>query len=713
MKNTVYSTKLTYKIITVANFIGLIFCLTKANNTYASMDVYCVDETIRIDRDNQKVIDGNLTFGPNYANYLWDPVTRTVTIYGARNEVVGFQIIVYANSQALNSVNVTTSSLKGDSGTIPASNISIFREWYTQVSSPSTWPKPTMGAGWYPDALIPASVPNYGLPINVASGKSQGIWVDVYIPKIAGKGDYTGTFTVSSDAGSVNINVKLHVWDFDLPDAYAPGEVGQTRLFEFFIFWDTISNRWGGMSMTSAQFRTLENKFYQMARDHKFQMTTFFWWQPASPTFPQYSGSGSSTTVDWTYFDERFSRYLDGTGFKDGYPVPVWLTTIPRSGQYSHGTLDLDTAQITKISQLYRQHFDAKGWKQTIINYLIDEPHDAEGYTGEQWTTAMRNYANATHSANANVYYRCDFCCDKDWANPLINIGYVDLWAWNGATIKSIPTGQTQTIQVLATPREGLKNSYNLTEHIMFYQESEPYLGCETIDGRIYGFRVWAWILWKYKMYGYNMWQCAAWTTDPWNNPLNNGTNAQAYIFYPGNYIGIDEPVASIRMKMVRRGISDYQYMDLITRYSGNSSKADFWCNSVVQNALAYTTKSWGQAGEWSINAIDWFNARKGMGENLEAIAPSSATSSETKIVIYPNPARIPKGSGKTVKFANLLLNSNVEIYNIVGEKVKSLRNESGVILEWDLKNENGEEIAGGTYYVICGSKKGKFSVIR
>src|SRR5579872_4829000 len=84
-----------------------------------------------------------------------------------------------------------------------------------------------MGAGWYPDGLIPFIDPATGappsggslkaVPFTLAGNTNQPIWVDIFVPRTAAAGQYTGTYTVTSDQGSASGPVSLYVWNFTLP----------------------------------------------------------------------------------------------------------------------------------------------------------------------------------------------------------------------------------------------------------------------------------------------------------------------------------------------------------------------------------------------------------------------------------------------------------------------------------------------------------------
>src|SRR5262249_44890357 len=157
-----------------------------------------------------------------------------VRIAAARGEYESFQIVANGSSKGLSNVNVAVSDLQGPNGqVIPKGNFTLYREKYMKVtsSSPNRGSNHPLPPGWYPDALIPFVDPATGkapvnatlkaVPFEVKSGENQPIWVDLLVPRGAAAGEYTGTYTVSSDQGNSNGTIKLTVWNFTLPTAPA------------------------------------------------------------------------------------------------------------------------------------------------------------------------------------------------------------------------------------------------------------------------------------------------------------------------------------------------------------------------------------------------------------------------------------------------------------------------------------------------------------
>jgi len=152
-----------------------------------------------------------------------------IQLYAAKGESESFQVVVHAPAAGLSQVNMSASNLVGPS-TIPQTDLVFFREYYVTVTQGSPnfgVGNVPLGAGVYPDGLIPFKNPATGadltgatlnaVPYNIPANQNQPFWIDVNVPRTAVAGNYTGTITVTSAAGNWALSVSLEVWNFTLP----------------------------------------------------------------------------------------------------------------------------------------------------------------------------------------------------------------------------------------------------------------------------------------------------------------------------------------------------------------------------------------------------------------------------------------------------------------------------------------------------------------
>ena len=189
-------------------------------------------------------------------NSAWD--TGSVRVFGARNEVVAFNLVLEAPVRAFTSVTVAFDRLVGPGGFEIRSrsatgngvydfrqrNIELFHVRYLQVKGlsrlsyeiyderhvPARLQRPWTGGGvgtgtwfdrpdhdkFYPDIAVPMeAVPGFA----IAQGENQSVWADIYIPRQAPAGRYTGAVSVRVAGVEVaSVPVELEVLDFALPD---------------------------------------------------------------------------------------------------------------------------------------------------------------------------------------------------------------------------------------------------------------------------------------------------------------------------------------------------------------------------------------------------------------------------------------------------------------------------------------------------------------
>ena len=169
--------------------------------------------------------------------------TKTAVIYAARGEYQSFQVAVQAPAGDLTGLKFSISDLvccetksginvDGSTGqTIPHANLILYREKYLTIlqHSPTYNGPPNLpitNDNTFPDALIPFIDPATGEPpkggsyaaepLDLQAGHNAVFWIDVFIPRDAKAGKYQGSYTVTSDEGSVKGSLIVNVWNFTM-----------------------------------------------------------------------------------------------------------------------------------------------------------------------------------------------------------------------------------------------------------------------------------------------------------------------------------------------------------------------------------------------------------------------------------------------------------------------------------------------------------------
>ena len=176
--------------------------------------IWAIDDGEKVKKDD---LNHPLANSPN--NLVWDG--NSISIFGARNEIVAFQLIIQSDSSGTNNVNATLDQLTNGSYTIKntgssdpfdyvGKHIEFFTEHYLNINDRTAtnwhWWRNARAMdihgneylGWIPDALIPFEAPSGlgGAPFDISSSSNQGVWVDVYIPRDSDPSLYQGEVKV-------------------------------------------------------------------------------------------------------------------------------------------------------------------------------------------------------------------------------------------------------------------------------------------------------------------------------------------------------------------------------------------------------------------------------------------------------------------------------------------------------------------------------------
>jgi hypothetical protein len=474
----------------------------------------------------------------------------------ARGEYESFQIVVRApKNHRLTNVSVTATDLHGSPDrTIAKANVGLFREHYVQVTKSSPdWggTNRPLGAGEYPDALIPFVDPETGAtptggilraaPFNVAAGTNQPIWVDIFVARTALAGEYTGTFVVTSDQGSASVGVALRVWNFTLP------------------LKPSLQSAFAAAQATGpAVARTLlRNKVSPLAvaPEHARDLIENFGLRSAN--LGLWSGADVSHC---TMSRAPVENEIRATAMK--YPADLRL-------------YDFLADEIGTCPNLYP---DVRRWAGALhkagVKSLITMapvPELLDDGTGRSavdiWVVLPKMYDQA-----ADRIARARTKGDEVWSyNTLVQDAYSPKWEIDFAPINfRIQPGF-------------ISQSLNLT-------------------GLLY-------------------WRIDMWPSDAWNNANNAGkfsTNnypGDGMLVYPGDRAGIHGVAPSIRLKWIRDGVEDYEYVALLKKAGYGE-----WAMQVARSVGADWTR-------WTRDPNALESARQQMGQKLDRLGANTSPS--------------------------------------------------------------------------------------
>jgi hypothetical protein len=559
--------------------------------------------------DCEKITQSDLThsFISSANNAVWNG--STIQLFGAQNEIIAFQLIINATSSGASNVTVRLDSLIGSSYVITntggigdpmnytGKRIELFVESYINVTTKSAGghiaPKaisPAYYSGQIPDGLVPFEVGQSkgGSPFNIASNVNQGVWVDIYIPKDAPPDLYSGKAIVyENGVVRYNIPVSLKVYGFALSDS--------THFHNMFnLNMDDIKVK-HGVSIYSAAYNTILDKYYKMCHRHRMDLTA----KATHSAFNSYA-SGYYTGNAYTP-----SNGYEGPGISVGngtYGIGVY--DQPQSSA-SSGFTPVSESGWWAAADTWVSWFNANAPSTVIFKYMNDEP-DSTQYA------LIQQRASWIHS-NPGVGRRLKTYCTVK-IDPRL-YGYIDFWCEGGDSYVSS--------DVAARKSAGDKIAfYNFCRPII---PALPVIDVEAADSRVV-----SWIGWKYKLDQYFLWTVDA---------VSDGTRqinewVDNYLMMGGYYVwgyanflytgqnavfssydkGIPGPIASIRMKNWRRGQQDYEYLWLASQL-GLQSKVDSIVNSIVPYAFDGYPNGQNSPPAWQLRGYSYERARKKIAE--------------------------------------------------------------------------------------------------
>ena len=429
-----------------------------------------------------------------------------VSLSAARGEYESFQIVTNGAAKGLGNVNVTVSDLQGPGGqTIPRTNFTLYREKYMKVSSSSpNWkgPNQPLGPGWYPDALIPFTDPETGKPLSGAR--------------------------LSAVPFDVKAGNNQPIWvDLLVPRSAEPGKYSGTYTVtsDQGNFTGPISLRVWNFALPAAPTLKSSFLFFQagtLAAQRELLRNKI------SPL--------STSSADQALLIKENGLSATQTGPFSGADVGrCAMSPAPSVNQFKHvaaaqqpGLMlyDYSADEIGHCTSLYptiRQW--AKNMHQAGIQNLISMSptpalYDDGSGTGRSavdiWVLLPLMYNNAKSHVGEVLKKG-----DSVWSyNTLVQDAYSPKWLIDFDPVNfRIQPGF-------------ISQSLNLT-------------------GLLY-------------------WRVDKWPSDPWNDVNNAGTYSssnypgEGMLVYPGQPVGVKGVVASMRLKWLRDGVEDYDYVQIL-----------------------------------------------------------------------------------------------------------------------------------------------------
>jgi hypothetical protein len=487
--------------------------------------------------------------------------TATAELRAARNEYEAFQIAIRPRGGKLSGIRVRVEDFVGPGGArLPADQVvTLYREAYIEVRHPSG---PEGSRGFWPDALIPdvdryAGERRNAFPFDLPARAAGAVWVEVRVPRDARPGDYTAQAVVSAEGVEpVVVPIRLRVWNFEIPST--------ASLRTAFAAWHVALTRGHyGVDWVDNETQVALVKIYSRALlRHRLSNDTLIY--PAPPI--------SDGRIEWSQFDRDWGPFLDGTIEPNGARI-----TAVRVQDYGH---EGDPIYYRE----YQRHFEEKGWLDRLFYYGADEPPPE----------AFADLARRAHAFRAAA--RKVPVLVTTALTPTL-VGAVDIWT---PPINYLEDKPREAARHRSPQRTAYDERLRGSESLWWYQSCMSH-GCDPttdpyfvgwpnylIDGTPMAHRIMPWLSWAYRVNGelYFHTTYAYEEGDPWANQYYFAGNGDGTFFYPGTPSRIGGrthiPIESIRLKLVRDGMEDYEYLAALKRL-GDGAEADRLARRLVR----------------------------------------------------------------------------------------------------------------------------------
>ena len=489
-------------------------------------------------------------------NAVWQH--GAIHVFGARNEVVAFQVIVQSDDAGVRRLVARLPALSSDAGAriayrAPAADptdsvdrpIQIFLEHYMHVTvatraswefEPGSPAAPVDQLGWVPVQLVPELVSSDrgGMGLAVSAGLNQGIWFEVYTGHDRPAGIYRGEVEIEADGASVRVPVELEILDFALSDENS---------MHAMLYYDS-----GEVDLYHG--RNLDAAYDRLAHRHRAELVHAFDEQSVDQAWPRFSGEAFTPAHGY-----------EGPGQNQGNRI------VPRSFYGPGEGFDVK-ASAWKLADSWMTFLRAKLPHAITFLYMPDEP--AAGEFGQIRQLADNVHSNPGPGRDLPIFVTHKYVAPLD--------GSIDIW----------DTGP-QGFELDTVARERAKG-----RKYWFYNGSRPQSGTMLIDAPATDGRELAWAAFKHDVDVYFFWHAVHWrhntqkqgerNQNVWANPITFDDRGQPHkplddqgyingdgvLMYPGEEKlhpeedrGLPGPVSTIQLANLRRGLQDHQYLTI------------------------------------------------------------------------------------------------------------------------------------------------------
>jgi hypothetical protein len=480
--------------------------------------------------------------------------TNRIGLSAAKGEYEPFQIGIRSQQSDLTNVKVTVSDLRGSNQqTIASNNVTLYREHYVYVSTPSPSRadsrNPSLGAGWYADGLIPFTHPKTNQDLAGTNLDAVPFNVDLGKNQPIWVDIFVPRDAVAGD--------YLGTYTVSSDQGVSSGEIA-LKVWDFELpvqpSLQSSFQIWGDNSKDS-MVELLKHKVMPVA-DFKpsYERDLMDNWGLSSRRLPYWSGADVDSP---TMAPPPPSEQIQNEAKKHQSDLSLYVFPADEIG---------DFPQLYEPFKQWSRNIHQAGLKTLLTVSPTPALYDDGSGTGRSavdiWTVLPKMY-----DAAPNLVDQVLKKGDQVWSyNALVQDDYSPKWQIDFAPI-----------------------NYRIQPG--FISQS---LG---LTGILY-------------------WRTDLWTNDPWHNVQTNIRDGNHYpgdgmLVYPGQAVGLSQVVPSLRLKAIREGVEDYEYVEILKQLGHQD-----WAFDMTQKV----GQDW---QNWTKDPNRLATVRQQLGDQIEKIVRS------------------------------------------------------------------------------------------
>ncbi len=500
--------------------------------------------------DGEKVEQDDLSHPAKHENTAWDG--HTIRVFGGKNEIVSFQIIVEGADEGVRELSVSLPELRHPSGEVLRYNapgedpthyvdrpIQIFTEHYMDIVEPTdaSWiaepgeaasPKDMLGKK--PVQLIPenAAPGRGGLPLQVSAHENQGLWFDLYLGRDLPAGVFRGAVELKTESARLRIPIEVEVFDFELPD---------TNAVHYLVYYESSQ-----VSLYHGQ--NLDERYHRFAHRHRIEFVHGYDVERAKQAMPRLTGTAFTT--------------------ENGYSGPgenIGNTLVPRTMYGPGGEFETENSAVA-ASNAWMEFLNSELPGKITFLYMPDEPPSSQ----YDYIRRLAGYVheNPGPGGDLPIFVTRRYTGSLDAA--------IDRWC--------------ATAGGFDPERAEIERSHG--DDLWYYNGARPHIGSLIIDSPATDARVHGWGTFKHEIPVYFYWHANHWrhngnapedyprVQNVWEQPMTfinrsgEFANGDGVLVYPGQDVlhadqdrGIEGPIGTVQLANLRRGAQDHAYLSL------------------------------------------------------------------------------------------------------------------------------------------------------